>query len=65
MAALSDNGIEQIKSCEEAWLWIREELLYCAQGAISERFDEGKLSLPLNNRQCRKFPSENNLTRCV
>ncbi len=66
MTALSDN--ESRKSWEEAWLRILEELLYSTQGAISERVDEGEpraVLTILNNRQCWKFSSENNLTRRV
>ena len=47
MTAFSDHELEKIKSSEEAWLRILEELLYSTQGAISERFDEGEPSLPI------------------
>ena len=47
MTAFSENEIENIKSCEEAWPRILEELLYSTQGVIAELFDEGEPSLPL------------------
>jgi hypothetical protein len=46
MTAFGDNEIEKIKSREEDWLRIPEELFYSTDGAIPERFDEGDPSLP-------------------